>query len=327
MHRRAFDVPLVALCLAYSGVAGAQAASTGALAETLFREGKTLMAQGEYAEACPKLAESQRIDPGLGVLLALAYCHEKQGKPATAWSEFVTARGLAQRANDVEREQLAHDYVDRLEAKLVRMSIRVSPEMQRVAGFEVRHNGALVANATWGTSAPVDLGEQVVEATAPGRRAWTSRFVVREGDQARVVEVPVLQSSDAPLPSKDTAPESASVSHAGRNWGYAVGGLGIASVAVGSIFGLRAIGKNDDAKSMCRPESCTSAEGLDLNSEARTSATISTVAIGAGLVAVGVGAVLLLTAPSHASKTRGAALRLSPNVGPDGFGAGMRGAW
>ncbi|MDB4996365.1 MAG: putative rane protein [Myxococcaceae bacterium] len=327
MHRRAIGLPLALVCLAYSGVATAQTAATGALAETLFREGKALMAQGEYAEACPKLAESQRIDPGLGVLLALAYCHDKEGKPATAWSEFVTARGLAERANDADREQVARDYIARLETRLVRMTIRVTPEMQRLPGFELRHNGELLAKATWGMTSPVDLGEQVVEASAPGRQPWSTRFVAREGDAPHAVAVPALASVAAVANASPNTPSETRESHAGRNWGYAVGGLGIASVAVGSIFGLRAIGKNDDAKSMCRPESCASAEGLDLNSEARSSATISTVAIGAGLVAIGVGAVLILTSRSSAPKTHEAALRLVPSAGPDGLGAGMRGAW
>jgi hypothetical protein len=274
------------------------------------------------------LAESQRIDPGLGVLLALAYCHDKEGKLATAWSEFVTARGLAARASDPEREQLARGHIARLEMKLVRLSIRVSPEMQRLPGFELRHNGALLAKATWGITTPVDLGEQVLEATAPGRQPWTTRFIAREGDAARTVEVPAL----APTPGsvEDPAPTTAgatSESHAGRTWGYTVGGLGIASVAVGAVFGVRAIGKNDDATALCAPASCMSAEGIDLNKEARSSATISTVAISAGLVAVGVGAVLLLTSRSSEPRTREASIRLIPNAGPDGLGAGMRGAW
>jgi hypothetical protein len=327
MRRRVFGIPLVLTCLAYSGVVTAQSASTGALAETLFREGKALMAEGQYAEACPKLAESQRIDPGLGVLLALAFCHDKEGKPATAWSEFVTARGLAEKANDVEREKLARDYITRVEAKLVRVTIRVNPEMRRLPGFEVRHDGAALAEVAWGTTAPVDLGEHVVEATAPGRQPWTTRFVVREGDQPHAIEVPVLESSAPaggapPVP----APLVAEESHPGRTWGFAVGGLGIASVAVGSIFGMSAIGKNDDAKTMCAPTNCTSNDGIELNSQARSAATVSTIAIGAGLVAIGIGTFLVLTSRSS-TKPREAAVRVVSQAGPDGLGAGLRGAW
>ncbi len=286
------------------------------------------MADGHYAEACPKLAESERLDPALSALLALAFCHEKEGKTATAWSEFVTARGLAEKTNEVERERLARGYVEALEARLLRVTITVRQEMQSVEGFELRQNGAPLTKATWGVAAPVDPGEQVIEATAPGRRPWMLRFVVHEGDPTHAIEVPALElNAPAPQPAP-VAPETARApeSHAGRNWGYALGGLGIASVAAGAFFGIRAIGKNDDAKALCAPTSCTSPDGLDRNSEARSSATISTIAITGGLAAIGVGTFLVLRSRSSGPKHE-ATLRVLPLAGPDGLGAGMRGVW
>lgn len=323
---------LVIACVANPVVVLAQtpAPSAGPLAETLFRDGKALMTQGQYAEACPKLAESQRIDPGLGTLLALAYCHEKEGKTATAWSEFVTARGLAQRTREVERERLALGYADELEPKLARVTVHVHPEMQHVQGFELRQNGVLLTEPTWGMTAPVDPGEQFLRATAPGRQPWSARFVVREGDAPRPIDVPVLVLN-APLASAPlrpwTPPARSSESHSGRTWGYAIGGVGLASVAVGAYFGLRAIGKNDDAKSLCSPAHCTSSEGIDLNDQARTSATVSTIAIAGGVVAVGVGALLVLMSGSSSAPGRDAAVHLVPLSGPGAVGAGLRSAW
>ncbi|NOU28880.1 MAG: hypothetical protein HOO96_13330, partial [Polyangiaceae bacterium] len=49
-------------------------------AETLFREGRKALEAGDYAVACAKFAESQRIEPAPGTLLNLAGCEERSGK-------------------------------------------------------------------------------------------------------------------------------------------------------------------------------------------------------------------------------------------------------
>ena len=67
-----------------TGVVGAQGASDKAAAEALFDQGVRLMKQNNFAEACPKLEESDRIDPAVGTLLYLGECYERVGKTASA---------------------------------------------------------------------------------------------------------------------------------------------------------------------------------------------------------------------------------------------------
>src|SRR5262245_39899208 len=56
------------------------------LAEQLFVEGRTLMKQGEYAQACEKFKASYALDlTAYGTLYNLALCHEQTDKPASAW--------------------------------------------------------------------------------------------------------------------------------------------------------------------------------------------------------------------------------------------------
>src|SRR5690242_5233362 len=82
-------------------------ASDRALATELFQQGRALMAEKKLDQACPKLEESMRLDPGGGTLLNLAICHEEQGKTATAWSEYAEAIALAQRDGRPDRQKLA----------------------------------------------------------------------------------------------------------------------------------------------------------------------------------------------------------------------------
>src|SRR5512136_2811036 len=62
-----------------------------AAAEVLFREGRKLVAANDFAAACPKFAESQRLDPAVGTLLNWAACEEHVGKLASAWQRWKEA--------------------------------------------------------------------------------------------------------------------------------------------------------------------------------------------------------------------------------------------
>src|SRR5271156_3731975 len=60
-------------------------------ADALFNAGRSLLDAGEYADACPKFAESQKLAPGLGVTLYLADCYERLGRTHSALMEFKRA--------------------------------------------------------------------------------------------------------------------------------------------------------------------------------------------------------------------------------------------
>jgi hypothetical protein len=55
------------------------AQSRSSFAEGLFTEGKALMQAGDYEAACPKLSESDRLEPALGTKLNLASCEAGRG--------------------------------------------------------------------------------------------------------------------------------------------------------------------------------------------------------------------------------------------------------
>jgi hypothetical protein len=79
------------------------------------------------------------------------------------------------------------------------------------------------------------------------------------------------------------------------------GSVGVVGVGIGAIFGLQALSKKNDAQNAC-PNVCSDQQGADRWSDAKSTATVSTVAFIAGGVALGGAAALWFTAkPESAS--------------------------
>jgi serine/threonine-protein kinase len=68
--------------------------------------------------------------------------------------------------------------------------------------------------------------------------------------------------------------------------------VGVASLAVGGIFGVRALTVRDDADRQCRGGTCN-ADAVQRNSDANSAATVANIGMIAGIVGVGAGSYLL----------------------------------
>jgi hypothetical protein len=279
-------------------------AGNAAAAEALFQEGRALMEAGDYASACPKLAESDRQDPGVGTLLALGVCWEESGRLASAWATFAEAAARAKRAGQTEREEAARAQARTLEPRLSRLTVVVSDETAALAGVEVRRDGEVVGSAGWGAGVPIDPGEHEITATAPGHRPFLAKVTIgAESDQQRV-EVPPLAAVDpegAPAAAPGGADATADAGETGqgpplRLIGLGVGGAGIIGLGLGTFFGLRAGALNDESyeNDHCtRNEECDSV-GAGKRDDARSAANVSTVAFIAGGVLTAAGVTLYL---------------------------------
>jgi hypothetical protein len=305
---------------ALASPASAQTSSAdSALAEALFRDARKLMGEGRYAEACPKLAESQRLDPGGGTLLNLALCHAGEGKSATAWVELREALGAARRDGRSDREQIAQKSLDGLEGKLSMLTVQVSDEA-RAASVTVTLDGAPLGQAAWGTAFPVDPGEHRVEAIAPRHRAFRTTFTVGTTRDSRKVVIPALEEG-----SEGAGPGTAGGTSRQKTAGYIVGGVGLAAVVVGAAFGVRAITQENEAEKTCSDTVCNDVHGLNASRDAAKAATLSNVGFGVGLGGVAVGVVLVLTAKKPSEKAM--AGELVPSFGREGGGLGWRVRW
>ncbi len=296
--------PVVCLPLAIFFVASvthAQTAPSLAVAESLFQEGKDLLQAKQFREACPKLEESQRLDPATGTLIALAVCHQALGKTATAWSEFVAAAEAAATEERADRVAFAKEHADALAPKLSQVKVEIAPATAALHGVDVVRDGAPLRAALWGTWLPLDPGWHTIVVSAPQHRSETLRFLVGEQRDAKVLQVPDLNPV---LPLGEPRAERWRALDEGRPRrlaGYVVGAVGIAALGAGSYFGVRAIQHHDQALQRCTPARCTDPEAVHLNDDAKLSANVSNVGIGLGLVGIAVGVALVLTSPSRSA--------------------------
>jgi hypothetical protein len=331
---RRLCLAVVVAVAAHPAVARAQTATDQPTAEALFAEGRRLLAEGKYADACPKFAESQRLDPAIGTLLNLGDCHEKIGQTASAWARFREAAEIAHRAGDAAREKVSKRRAAALEERLSKLTITV-PMASNAPGLEVQRDGVTMGRAVWGTAAPVDPGSHRIEATAPGRKPWSTTVTVDAAHRSITVAIPALAaapaeahapSQAAPAALSPSAKETSALrGHGQRVAAVVIASTGVAAVGVGSVFGVLASSKKDESEIYCHKNLC-SQRGVDLRDQALTSATVSTVAFVAGAAALAGGAALWFTAPSNKEATR-AGFHAAPYAGPGSIGATFGGAF
>jgi hypothetical protein len=277
----------------------ARADDTNASAEELFQQARALVDAGKYAEACPKLERSQKLDPAVGTQFNLADCWEHVGRTASAYETFGQVASIARAAGKFERERSARERIAALEPRLARVRLVVNAT---APGLELRIDDLAIDKARWTGAFPIDPGPHVVRATAPGRLPFEARFTAVERSSVDT-NVPELVDPMPPPPPPIVAAPTSSTQ---RTLAVVAGGVGIAAIGVGSIFGIVAISKKSTAERECPSGTfhfrCPTEEGSSAWNSSTSAGTISTIGFVAGAVLLAGAGVLWFTAPS--SRTR-----------------------
>ena len=308
----------VTVALLAPGIAHAAGADDKAAAQVLFEDGRKLMEQGKYAEACPKLESSQRLDPGAGTLLNLAACYEKNGQSASAWVTYTDA-AVASRERHPDWQKSAEAKAKALFPTLAHVVVDVP---SAPSGVSVTRDGKVLESGTFGTAMPVDPGHHVIEATAPNKKPFHQEVDVAPKSDTRVT----VKMEDAPVAVTNPSitpiappPEEQGRGNGMRIAGATTMGVGIAGIVVGGIFGALAIGKKNEASPNCTADfSACNATGKAAVDDGLTFGTISTVGFVAGGVLAAAGVFVFVLAPkSHAP--------VSAHFSP--FGASLEGSF
>ena len=278
-------------------------------AESLFREGRTLLKQGKLQDACDKFEASEMVEPSVGTLLNLGDCRERLGKFATAWAAFRKAESLARASSkDSKREAEAHRRAERLESQLPMLTIQVA---KPPAGLVVKRSGETVEPGVFGTAVPVDPGSYRITASAPGYKPYSLdvTMTVRGKRQITIpplqAEAPILSQKDepidiAPAPRAEPPPRPIvdAPEHHDSTW-TSTREISVATIAAGAIalgggayFGMHSQDLENRADKLCPLTTCPDPQGLKLNDDAQSAATRANVLYVLGGAALTTGIVL-----------------------------------
>jgi len=241
------------------------------------------------------------------------------------------------RLDDLERIQpsIVFDVKDAKGADLI--DVRVSID------------GQPLADHLDGSALKVDPGVHVFTFEVAGRAPIDEKLLVREGEAGRheavvagaasgaspvTATLPAAQpaavavSLPPPPPAPSAAPPASDSGGLGTQKvvGLVVGGLGVAGLAVGGVFGAMAFSQKSQEQSACG-SACTAAgraQALSDRSNGVTDGTVSTVGIAAGGALLVVGAILFFTAPHATEGSATTGMLIVPLVGPGGGGLSMR---
>jgi tetratricopeptide (TPR) repeat protein len=313
-------------------LASAQSETRAAVADALYRQARELMAAGNYAEACPKFAQSQQLDPATGTLLNLAACHEKQGRIATAWLEYSDALVAARRDGREDRVEYARARALELEPKLSRLTLSLAPGAD-APGLSIELDGASVGSAILGVPTPVDPGEHSVKASAPGKMTGVFKISVGADAAQQAFAIPALE--DAPAQAAPTAPPASSGPAPIRaatsdelsarpvpTSVYLAGGITLALAAGAGVTGVAYLQKKSDLQEMIDSGRGSQDEQQDRNDSAKRYGYVNLGLWVATAVGAGVTTYLYVTRPTQQS-----ALRFTPYVGPQVAGLGVSGGF
>jgi hypothetical protein len=312
MSRRHCQLVAAVVAMLRLGIAHADPAAEG-VASTLFEQARQDMRRGEYAAACPKLAESQRLDPSSGTLLNLMVCEEKVGKVASAW---VHGRELMDRLPPSDdRRPIVQRKLAVLEPRVPSLTIHrppSAPKATRVtlddvelgaSSFEIalrvdpgRHRILVTASGRRDRASEIDLeeGKNLEWMAEPGEAAaaaTSEQHVAKPGATMTLVAPPSSVNPDrSPAPVRPSPPRQ----EPPRWMGWTAVGIGAAGLVAGTILGAMTLDRKATVDDTCPNGECNDQASVDAANDASREGrkllvgTVVSLTVAAGGLGLGV---------------------------------------
>lgn len=320
----------IASCLLVGGLSGHAVAQTETLqedAQRYFTEGLRLMQSDHCEDAVPEFVKSQRIEPTAATFANLATCYARLGKTGSAYSTYLLAARAAILESKPDLQKRADRAATSLASRLTRLGV-VPLGNGKLPAISI--NGQPVEDVR--RPVPLDPGDNIIEATLPGRDPWRRTLSAQGAGTLMVVEVPDLtppHESNRTEPPIQLSAKSLPLDESPRRvdlkpYALVAGGIGVVGIAVGTVLGVGARSKQSASNSYCNGHYCTQ-PGLDLRDQANDRAKLATWSLGIGLVSVGTAVALWFIPTRRSSQERSLSVTPWMTIGNTSAGVAVQG--
>jgi len=326
-----FAATAVAVVLTVSLVSQAQGPDDARSARVLLQQGNEALVRHDFQMAADRFMQADAISPDPVAELGLARAQAGLGKLASAHATYqrVVSGGASSSAPAVRK---AVDDANREIQGLAQRLAWITIELEAPGESKVSLDGTAVERSALGQMQPIDPGKHAVKVTGDGLQA--DETVVISAGEERVVKLTLRRAAEARTTPEPQAPEpepqpappappppDGTALRAGGVLALIFGGVGL---VVGTATGLMAASHQEDLTVACPHGACAPDHHADLD-QYRILGTVSTVGFVTAGVGIGLGAVLLATAPSPVRPPRGEQARrsfeMTPTVGIGAVGA------
>ena len=189
---------------------------------------------------------------------------------------------------------------------------------------KVTMDGTPLLTTLDGRPVSIDPGSHVFHFEAAGQPPVDKTLVLREGEKDRSEVVMIGTPPPAPASASSPPPEATprpSWWTTQRTLAVVAGGVGVAGLVVGSVFGGLAMSDQSQEKSNCSTSGCPNRGQANADfTTGGQNATVSTIGFVAGGVLVAAGAVLFFTAHDAPAAPATGRLYLAPSTAPGASG-------
>jgi xanthosine utilization system XapX-like protein len=284
-------------------------------AANLLRRGVELRRRHQNEEALQTFARALAISSTPTARAQVALAEQALGRWLEAERDLVVALAATDDAWIAMWRSALVEARTEIEKHLAWLTVKVD-----IPGADVQIDGVAMTAAS---EQRVVSGPAVLEVRAIGYAPDIRHVDLKPGLHAHIaVALAPLVAQSPPFPAQAVSAPShevaSDVALPARRGGFPVATpilatVGLVGIAVGTYFGLRTFADKTARDAQCPLGACTPA-ALQDDSDARTSATLATVSIGAGVASVAAGAAWWLLDSQHASEDA-SRRRLRP-VGP-----------